>query len=134
MFSSISMKHIYLPLYCSIIIVSKVHIVLYVCTNINEHANKTSYYIEENVGRKKTLVNCWQIAKVFSLKFVIFNIYLSLFTKLFSSKKSKWLNSPMFYPAIVYHYTVFVCELCNLYYTKQNPLDAKVRQIWGSIK
>ena len=63
--------------------------------------------------REETLVNlanCWQIAKVFSLKFTEFNIYLPLLGHLpnFLLRNSKWLNSPMFYSANVFCYTLFL--------------------------
>ena len=125
MFSSVSMKDIYLPLFCSIIIVSKVHI--YVCTNINEYANKTSYHIEENVGGKKTLVNCWQIIKIFSLKFMRFLIFICHHSPNFSPPKSLngWIHQCFILPLFTTTLYLFANYVTCI--TKQNLLDAKVK-------
>ena len=48
----------------------------------------------------------WQIVKVFSLKFMYSFAIIRPFVKPFSCKKTKWLNSLMFYNANVFHYAV----------------------------
>ena len=60
------------------------------------------------------LANCWKITKVFSLKFIKFLIFIRPFAKLFSSKKSKWLNLPMFYPTnVLSHQCFLLYSICT---------------------